>query len=200
MQAKWYLSTFFLISLFFGVFQEQVSTPNQEIILEFVDAKINQKEIETTIAQVKQKLLKVGVANIQISETQNGNLKISYYSNIDKASIKKELANKHTLDLNKSSNPKEKNKKTFNYNISIHELSNETDVLNSDFKYIFEVKNQSDRFTTYNYDACLKNTEDFKAKQLFRTSYKVSKNASFTKNRTLYTAIEVRAGPKRIFS
>jgi hypothetical protein len=66
MNAKWYISTLFLILIYFGEFHEQVSIPNQEIVLEFVDAKINQKNIKNTITDVKEKLLKIGVSNIKI--------------------------------------------------------------------------------------------------------------------------------------
>lgn len=200
MKAKWYICTLFLIFISLGAFQEQVSTPNQEIILEFVDTQINQKNIETTIAQVKQKLLKVGVANIKIDKTQNGSLKISYYSIVDIDNIKKELAKKHNLVLNKNSHHKEGDKDASDYNISIHKITNQTDVSNSDYKFVFENKNQSDRFTTYNFNALLKKTEQYKAKQHFKTSYRINKSNTFIKDRTLNKAIEARAGPKRIFS
>ena len=53
MKAKWYISTLFLLFIYFGAFHEQVSIPNQEIVLEFVDAKIDQKDIKNTIADVR---------------------------------------------------------------------------------------------------------------------------------------------------
>ena len=50
MKTKWYFGALFLLFISFGVFQEQVSIPNQEIILEFVDTNINKKNIEVTVA------------------------------------------------------------------------------------------------------------------------------------------------------
>jgi hypothetical protein len=200
MKAKWYFGTLFLLFILFGAFQEQVSIPNQEIVLEFVDTKINKKDIENTIAEVKEKLLKVGVSNINIKKNQNGTLKISYYSVFHIDNIKKELAKENTIVLNKNSDNKEKNKRFSNYSIDIYELTNETDISNSDYKFVFEVKYNSDRFTTYNYFAFIKKLEHHKADQLFKTTYNVNKNNPFTKDRTSYKEPEVRAGPESYFS
>ena len=76
MNAKWYISTLFLIFSLFGAFQERVSIPNQEIVLEFVDTKINRQNIENTIANVRKKLRNIGASNITLRETKNGTLKI----------------------------------------------------------------------------------------------------------------------------
>jgi hypothetical protein len=200
MKAKWYFGTLFLLFISFGAFQEQVSIPNQEIVLEFVDAKINKKNIENTIAEVKEKLLNVGVTNINIRKTQNGTLKISYYSVFDINNIKVELAKQHKLILNKNSDHKEKNENSSDYSIDIHELKNETDISNSDYKFVFDVKYNSDRYTNYNYYAFIKKTEQHKADQLFKTTYRVNKNSPFTKDKTSHTEPEVRAGPKSYFS
>ena len=200
MKAKWYFGTLFLLFISFGAFQEQVSIPNQEIVLEFVDTKINQKDIENTIAEVKEKLLNVGVTNINIRKTQNGTLKISYYSVFDINNIKVELAKQHKLVLNQNSDHKEKNENSSDYSIDIHELKNETDISNSDYKFVFDVKYNSDRYTNYNYYAFIKKTEQHKADQLFKTTYRVNKNSPFTKDKTSHTEPEVRAGPKSYFS
>ena len=197
MKAKWYFGTLLLIFICFGAFQEQVSIPNQEIVLEFVDAKINKKDIDNTIAEVKEKLLKIGVENIHIEEKQKGTLKISYYSNFQIENIKKELAKEDKIVLNKNSNPKEKH--SSNYSIDIHELKSGTDVSSSDHNLIFEIKYNSDRYTTYNYYAFLKKSDTYKVDQIFKTTYKVNKNNPFTKDRTSHKEPEVRAGPQSIY-
>jgi hypothetical protein len=196
MQAKWYISTLFLIFISFGVFQEQVLIPNQEIILEFVDAKINKKDIENTIAEVKEKLLKVGIANIIINKTKNGTLKISYYSVIHIDNVKEVLTKENKLVFNKNSENKEKNQNSSNYNIDIHEITDDIDISNLDNKFVFEIKYNYDRFTTVDYLALAKNLEQYKTDQLFKVAYKINKNNPFTKDRTSYKEPEVRAGPK----
>lgn len=196
MQAKWYVSTLFLLFIYFGAFQEQVSIPNQEIVLEFVDAKIDQKDIEITIAEVREKLLEVGIENIIINNSKNGTLKISYYSIVHIDNIKEALAEENSLVLNKDSDNREKNENSSNYNIDIYEITNETDISNSDYKFVFEIKYNSDRFSTVDYLALAKNIDQYKTDQLFKVAYKINKNSPFTKDRTSYKEPEVRAGPK----
>lgn len=195
MNAKWYISTLFLIFMLFGAFQDQVSLPNQEIVLEFADAKINKKNIENTIADVKEKLLEVGVSNINIKETNSGALKISYYSVVHIDDIKEAINKENALALIQNSENKENKTPFSDYSIHIYELANQTDISNHDDKFVFEVNSRSERFTTNLNYAFLRNLEDKKANQLYKTAYKANKSNSFIKNRTSYKEPEVRAGP-----
>ncbi|AUC86400.1 hypothetical protein CW731_14415 [Polaribacter sp. ALD11] len=200
MQAKWYISTFFLLFLYFSASQEQISIPNQEIVLEFIDSKINKKNIKNTVAKVKEELIKLGVVNITIKTNKKGTLKISYYSAVGINNIKEVLKSQHKLILNQNSKDKEDNNNSSNYNIDIHELTVKTDISNLDDQFVFEIKYNSDRFTTVNYLALAKNLEQHKTDQLYKIAYKVNKNNSFTKNRTSYKEPEVRAGPQNYIS
>jgi hypothetical protein len=199
MNAKWYISTLFLILIYFGGFHEQISIPNQEIVLEFVDAKINQKNIKNTITDVKEKLIKIGVSNIKIQETKSGTLKISYYSIVHINTIKEALAKEHQLVLNQQSKNKKNNNTSSDYHIDIYQLTNESDISNLDTKFIFEIKQGSDRFTNNYNNAFIRSLTIHKTNQLFKTAYKVYKKSPFTKDRTSYEEPEVRAGP-RIYS
>jgi len=192
MSAKWYISALLLIFAVFGAFQEQVSIPNQEIMLEFVDAKINKQNIDNTIADVRKKLLNVGISNIIIKETKNGTLKISYFSVVEVDNIKEAIIKDNKFVFNKNS----KNNSSSNYNIAIYELTDEPDISNLDYKFIFEIKYHTDRFTTDTYFAFVKKIEQYKTDQLFKIAYKVNKNSPFTKDKTSYKEPEVRAGPK----
>ena len=196
MQAKWYFSTFFLIFIYFGAFQEQVSIPNQEIVLEFVDANINEKDIEKSIAEVKEKLLKVGITNIVIHKSETSTLKISYFSKIDIKNIKEILSKENKLLLNTNS----PYKNSTNYNFDVYELNDATQLSNVDKKFVFEIKYNSDRFTTVNYSALIKNLESSTAEQLYKTAYKVNKDNPFTKDKASCKEPEVRAGPKSYLS
>lgn len=196
MQAKWYFSTFFLIFIYFGAFQEQVSLPNQEIVLKFVDANINEKDIEKSIAEVKEKLLKVGITNIVIHKSETSTLKISYFSKIDIKNIREILSKENKLLLNTNS----PYKNSTNYNLDVYELNDATQLSNVDKKFVFEIKYNSDRFTTVNYSALIKNLESSTAEQLYKTAYKVNKDNPFTKDKASCKEPEVRAGPKSYLS
>ena len=195
MNARWYISTLFLIFIYFGAFHEQVSIPNQEIALEFVDTKINQKDIKNTITDVRKKLLEIGVSNIKIQETKSGTLKISYYSVTHTDNIKEALLKENQLVLNQSSEDNEKDNSSLDYKIDVYELTNKTDISSQNDKFVFEIKYNSDRSTiNYNY-VFVKDVKTSKANHLFKTAYKVYKNNPFTKDYTSYKEPEVRAGP-----
>lgn len=197
MNKKWYIGTLFIIFSLFGAFQDQVNLPNQEIVLEFVDTSINKKNIESAITTVKKKLLKVGVSDIVIKETKNGTLKISYYSLTHINDIKEILLKENQLIVNKSSNHKEENNTSYSYKIDVYELTNEADINSKNDKFVFEIKYNSERFTTNYTYAFVKSVKTETANQRFKTAYKTHKNTPFTKDKTSHKEPEVRAGPCR---
>lgn len=196
MKSKWYFSTLFLIFACFFALNQEISIPNQEIVLEFSDVRINEKDVKNTITDVKEKLLKIGVSNIKVLETENGTLKISYYSLVNIDNIKEVLLNENQLALNKNSEKQEKDNLPSDYSIDIYELTNEIDELNLDDKLIFETKPISNRFTSNKiYTSLKRDLEIHKANQLYKTAFKLTKNDSFSKKNSSYSEPEVRAGP-----
>ncbi len=196
MNSKWYFSTLLLILFIcFGAFQEEVATPNQQIILEFVDGTIDQNEVTKTINDVKEKLISAGVSNIIIKETKDGTLKISYFSAVAINNIKDVLAKDNTLALNQNSENKDNNLPNPNYSIDIYELTDDVDISDLNDKYVFEIKYTSDRFTTNQNIVFVKNGELKKAELDYKIAFEANKNNPFTKDRTSYKVPEVRAGP-----
>ena len=103
MKPKWYLSTFILIVAFLGASLQQFSVPNQEIVLQFEDQEISLVETENAITNIKKQLQDIGVEKIQVYKSDNGVLKISYFSEIDVVSIKKIFSKEKALKLSYSS-------------------------------------------------------------------------------------------------
>jgi hypothetical protein len=195
MNVKWYISTLFLLLIYWGGFQEPISARNQEIVLEFFDTKTNQKNIESTSTDIQEKLLKIGVSNIKIQETESGTLKISYFSIVPIETIKAALVKETELVSKQKSKNNKNNTPSSNYNIDIYQLTDEADLSNLDDKFIFEIKYNSDRFTNnYNY-AHTRSLQIHNTNQLFKTAYKANKKSPFTKDRTSHKEPEVRAGP-----
>ncbi|MFY0629935.1 MAG: hypothetical protein JXR05_06100 [Flavobacteriaceae bacterium] len=195
MNAKWYISTLFLIFIYFGAFHEPISIPNQEIVLEFVDAKIDQKDLKNTITDVKEKLLTFGVSNIKIHETKSGTLKISYFSVTHIDNIKEALLKENQLVLSQKSENKNNDNTSLDYKIDVYELTNETDISKKNDKLVFEIKYNSDSHATSYNSAFVKNSNTSKANRLFKTAYRTYKNNPFTKDYTSCKEPEVRAGP-----
>lgn len=203
MNSKWYFSTLFLIlCICFGAFQKQVVIPNQEIVVEFVDASHSKEDVSNTIADVKAKLVSIGASNISIQNTKKGTLKISYYSIVPVDNIKQVLSivHQHQFAFNTNSDHEQKNLPSSTYNIDIYELTNEINTTNSHNKYIFEIKYISERSTTTKTAASIKNLENQEANQLFKQAYAAYKNNPFTKDRSSNKEPEVRAGPLFFYS
>lgn len=202
MSLKWYVNTLFLIvCISFGALQEQdFVVPNQEIVLEFVDAKISKNTIENTIADVKEKLQSVGISNISIENNKNGTLKISYYSTVGIENIKEVLSNENQNLLSTNSDHREKNKSSFDYNIDVYELAKDNDVSNSKEKSFLNTKYSSNRFTTNSTNAFLVLNLLENANFVYKTSYRVSKSNPFTKDNSSCKEPEVRAGPTNYHS
>lgn len=195
MNSRWYIGALFLIFSYFVVSNEQVSLPNQEIVLEFVDTKVDQDDIKNTIADVREKLLKIGVSNIKIQETESNTLKISYYSDAHADNIKEALLEENQLVVNQNSGDKEDHDTSLDYRIDVYELTDRTDISNHNDKLVFENKYNSDRsIINYNH-GFVKSSKVSKANQLFKTAYNAYRNNPFIKDYTSHKEPEVRAGP-----
>lgn len=204
MNAKWFFSTFILALAFFGIFQDKGVSPNQEIALEFVDAKVAQKDIQTAIESLKKQLLEAGATNIKVQESDNNTLKISYYSDVNVANIKEALAKEHQIVLdysehtsqhqNEDSNS-EPTDKVSNYNLDVYEIKNGTDTSNFGGKYVLEVNYDNDRFTNPNVHFPLLNVPVNKTDHIVKTAYRVNKYVVISIDNTSHKEPEVRAGP-----
>ncbi len=201
MNAKWFFSTFLILLAFFGVFHEEVSAPNQEIILEFVDVEVPENDVQKAIENVKQQLLDVGATNIKVQEAKNGTLKISYYSTVTVDNIKEalSLSNENDLVLNSTSKKQTDHSNSSSelseYNLDIYELNKGTDISGFDGKYVLEIKSDIDRLSNPNSYVSSGHITIDKTDQLFKTAYRVNKYVVITIENTSHKEPEVRAGP-----
>jgi len=97
MKNKWYISALIFVLAIVGINLEQVSVPNQEIVLQFIDVEVSLHETQDVIALVKSQLEAVAVDNIKIQDLGNGTLKITYYSDIAVSEIKKIVLGERNL-------------------------------------------------------------------------------------------------------
>ncbi|WP_034044358.1 hypothetical protein [Wocania ichthyoenteri] len=202
MKAKWYISALIIILTLFGaISQQQITVPNQEIVLQFTNTSITSQDTQNTIAIVKKQLQDLGVSNIKIKEEENGKLVITYYSDTDVASIKKTFTKEKNIVLDYAfSNQNEDSSKLpfdeekISYNLDVYEIQNGSDVewdLNG--VSVVELKAESNRFSNPNIYAFINAVEINKS--IEKVAYKIHYNIAIAIDNTSYKIPEVRAGP-----
>ena len=202
MKAQWYISTLIIILSLFGVVsQQQITVPNQEIVLQFTDASITSEDTQNTIAVVKKQLLDIGVSNIQINETESGTLKITYYSDADVTSIRETFSKEKNLTLdytfnnqNKDTSKRPFKEHTISYNLDIYEIQNGSDTewdLNG--TSVVELKFESNRFSNPNIYAFINAVQI--NENIEKVTYKSHYNIAIAIDCTSHKIPEVRAGP-----
>lgn len=88
MNSKWYIGTFMVLLALLGFNREHTKVANQQIVVQFADnetSKIN--ACDDALATITQKLLSLGVANIEVVATEATKLTIRYHSDIDAHSV-----------------------------------------------------------------------------------------------------------------
>ncbi len=202
MKAKWYLSTFIVILTLLGLSQQQFSVPNQEIVVQFTTNEIALLETQNTITIVKEQLQAIGVENIQIHEEANGKLKITYFSDIDVASIKKILSKEKDLKLSYSSIFQEEgdskfpsNKDSNHFKLDVFEIQ-KSNAGEGDFNgYALELKPESDRFFTSVVFFPFTDIDVKEKNKAEKIAYKIHRNIAIAIDNSSHKIPEVRAGP-----
>lgn len=201
MKAKWCFSTLVIALTLLGVCQDQISVPNQEIVMEFIYDEVTSDDVQEAIAVVKKQLQTLGIDNIQVGEKEDGRLKITYYSDVNVASIKKILSEEKNLELDyapysedkeRNGFPSSKNKNV--YNLNVYEIQNSTDG-ESDLNgiYVVELKHEYDRFSNPNLYIGTIDVSD--EDRVVKIAYKVRRNISIAIGDMSHNVPDVRAGP-----
>lgn len=201
---KWYISTLIIILTIIGVVcEQQISIPNQEIVLQFTDSEVSVEEAQITIEIVKKQLQNLGVENIQVTEQETGNIKITYYSDSDVDIIKQSLSREKKLILDyspidrstqDSKFPSDKN--TIGYNLDVHEIQKNHDVnRNLNGTPAQELKLKSNHFFNYNVLASFDEAGVSEQESVLKVAYKVNKHIALAIDNASRSIPEVRAGP-----
>lgn len=201
MIARWCISIFiFIVTLFGVVSQQHINLPNQEIVLQFTNDSISLNEVKNTIEILKNQLQTHGVENIQVVELEEGNIKITYYSDADVASIKKILSEEKSLNFDYALNNQEGNESKIpsnhsnTYNLNVFEIHKQNTGADFGGKYALEQKSENNRFFIPNLyvssnEIIFRNTDFvFKEVNKFR-------NITFVIDNTSYKIPDGRAGP-----
>ncbi|TWO32533.1 hypothetical protein E1J38_006575 [Seonamhaeicola sediminis] len=197
MNAKWYFSTLIIALTLLGVCQKQDPLPNQEIVMEFVNAETTKDDVQNVIADIKKQLQEVGATSIEVQETENSTLKITYHSKVKAVSIKEMLSKEKHLVFDYASNNKDTGgtNKPSKYNLDVYDIRKGSESSNLGGKYVLEIKYDYDRFSNPNVYFSLGNQPSDKSDHLIRIAYKVSQSIAIAIDNTSHKEPEVRAGP-----
>ncbi len=201
MKTKWYIGIIVGILAFLGITKEQQTPrPNQEIVLQFSETSLLPANIDAAIVILKQQLQEEGVYHIKVTESNQGTLKVAYYSPVDVATIKNVLLKKIKAELGgtSSNTPLEFPSKEdlVTYNLDIHEIQNANDVdLDLNGIGVFEIKATSDRYFKPKTYVFVYSTYATKVNQLQNVAYKIHKYIAIAIDTTSGNIPEVRAGP-----
>lgn len=202
MKIKWYLSTLVIVLVLLGICHNQISSPNQEILVQFNSTEVTTEQSQNAIALIKRQLQNFGIESFHIHEDENGELRISYHSSIDVESIKKSLFQEElglgltTLNQNEKSSKSPSKQKQKDYNLNVYELHKNPDSNNSAGKYVVIVKQDYDRFLNSNFYPSLIQIEVSQPNSADKQPNNVYENSSFAINDSSHIIPEVRAGPK----
>ncbi len=199
---RWYISILVLTLLVLGnvANKQQVTIPNQEIVLQFTSGQVSIEDTKSTIANVKQRLASAGIVDIQVEELQQGRLKIAYYSSNDVESIKVLLSEDKQLQLDHYSYKKHQDDQPseedpVDYNFDVYEIKQSIDLSDVDGKLSLETKAENDRFFNPNINAP-STTYNFEAKErIEQVAFNFRKELAIAIDKHSYRIPEVRAGP-----
>lgn len=197
MKTKWYFGTLIVILALFGVCQENLIVPNQEIVLQFSSTTISSSEAKIAITNVKEQLETIGVSKVDIREEANGRLVISYFSDITVANVKDALSTV-TLAIDYASNEGNQSelptKQT--YNIDVFEITKSSDTgFGSSGKFVFELKQDYDRFSNPNVFVYGTEVPSVEKNVEVQVAYKQNKTIAIAINNIPHQIPECRAGP-----
>lgn len=201
MIARWCLSAFIFSLTLFGVLsQQQVSLPNQEVVLQFSEESLSAKDLQLVLGDVKHQLLEAGVSNLQVKAFDNGEFRISYYSTVDVAIIKKAFNAEAKLQISNAEQqkpfetPSEVPSKKYNVDVYEIQAGNTSDW---DFKgtLVLQIESKSDRYIASNTLFSVGFLDARKSEIIHQTKFKVFQKIFLGLDAGLHVIPEVRAGP-----
>ncbi|WP_053991377.1 hypothetical protein [Mangrovimonas sp. TPBH4] len=205
MNSRWYISTLIIIlSLLGGIATKQHNpVPNQEIVLQFSNGDVSSVEAKTTIVKLTQQLQIAGVEHLKVSELQDGQLKITYYSEADVASIKKILTEDNLLELgyagveHKSQSPKIPVKdSSVKYDLDVYEIhKGDPSAFDLGGKMAVELKADHDRSFMAHESLSVDVFSIDTVSTDIKVAYKFYKNIALAIDNISKKIPEVRAGP-----
>ncbi len=202
MRSKLHFGILIILLAFLGRYIETSVAPNQQIVVQFSDAEITENDAHKTIEAIQLKLQAIGVERIQIGQDQNGQLKITYYSNADVEQIQSILSDDTSFNIAHNSNkdhsnnlPKHNNLKDYQLNISEIQESGQPTHWDFEGVEVVELNQKSDRFNNLKVDTSFPNIEMELTNLWVKVALRTNITTTLLVDNHSYKIPEVRAGP-----
>ena len=199
MNAKWCVSTLFIILALLGLSQEQTKASNQQIVLQFEDVELASESAHDDILEaITTKLEILGVNSVEIIENNGAQLSIRYYSDVDAISVKKFLSEENERALSHEEGlpadyPSEELPETYNLVVSdLHQQAEHGVTLNAT---IVAIQKQSTKTITDPVLLPFCNAVALEQDVLVSTAFKINRTIAIAIDNTSQIIPEVRAGP-----
>lgn len=201
MKTKLHFVILAVLLAFIGTYIEQYTVPNQQIVIQFSDKDISSENTESAIVTIQNKLQNIGASHIQIGDSNQGKLRITYHSDTDIEYIQHALFDIEELSIAYNSSQKKSDDlpdsefyKDYQIDVSEIKTNSGTDW---DFNgiQVTELNQKTDRLSYFKV-----NNTGFQNKNLL---YNFNSEIIVVNNNDLTTVIdivsyiipEVRAGP-----
>ncbi|MBQ4914284.1 hypothetical protein J8L85_07540 [Maribacter sp. MMG018] len=199
MNAKWCVSTLFIILALLGLSQEQKKASNQQISLEFADVELaSETAHDEVLAVITKKLLVLGIDAIEVIENDGRQLSIRYYSDLDADSVKEFLSDEDKLPLsNEEESPSDYPKEQLpeKYSIVVSDLQQQTDHGIALTGTLVSIQKQDDNRIFNPVILPFDHTFVFEQNAIVDVAFRIHTNLSIAIDNTSPTIPEVRAGP-----
>jgi hypothetical protein len=197
MNAKWCVSTLFIILALLGLSQEQNKVSNQQILLQFADVDL-QTAPDAILSVITQKLELLGAGSIEIIENDGTQVSIRYYSNVDALIVKAFLSDKNKFPLSNgeefpSDYPKDELPE--NYSLVVTDLHQQTDDSITLSGTLILVQKQEIKTFSNSLVRPFFSTLGCEQEMATAVAYRINKNSAKAIDNTSRTIPEVRAGP-----
>jgi hypothetical protein len=195
MQTKWYIRSLIILLALVGISLEQITVPNQQIVVEFASDEVSLTDAQETIAAVKNQLQTIGAENIQVQETAEGRLKITYYSAIDTIAIKDLLSFDNDVAIGDTSQNNTPSNEASVYKLDVHEIQQQPDVDLDLNGLVFELESKTHRYFVPDVSVSLHQLQVTERNKIEKVAYTLQSDQTLGIDNFSYKIPEVRAGP-----
>ncbi|NRB83178.1 MAG: hypothetical protein HRU49_05315 [Winogradskyella sp.] len=200
MRSKLHIGIIIILLALVNRFVNQPVIPNQQIVIAFSEAQAANNDASQTLESIQSKLESIGVYDIQIHETLNGQYRITYHSTSHVDQVKKLLSDANYELSHKSENqenklPKEGSNKLVQLDVlEITKVDSKND-WDFDGVQIAEYNPKSDRFNHIKFNFSGRKSSSEKTTLMANLGLKLYRYRFTYIDCNVYNIPEVRAGP-----